>query len=517
MAKVYAARDMLDDGKKVALKLFEAGRLENEIVQEAFAREVRALKELQHPSIVQLLDWGIDHTCSFPYVVLEWCELDLSKCVLQSEGWDAFYGSYGRPVLDALAFAHSRQVVHRDVKPSNVLLDSENNVKLGDFGISKLRTWLEPGKTLAEFMSKPFCPPEIDDGSFSYTRDVYGFAAVAVDALSKTTLYTYEHLEAALHDIGLPEPVFDIFEHCLAKAPQVRPANAAVLLARLDAIQEERRVATRKPQTIYLELSSFAVNQLRADFPSESKDEIQTALAEDLDTVCGIAPYTSADQAVPGHYSLYGAGFSFHAALNQTGLPFLTIINARRSSPTLLEKRREFALLCVNKFVFVRPRDFIEANQHLLSLQEQVEAFQRELAEKAEKQKEEELFRTWSSVLRAKTELERRKERPIQYRGFSEKGNRIFFNLTGDVEEESAGQLRQVRAEKTVFVTGEVELVSGRQLTLYVTERFTERFRRWAHSISMCPPRLLPSTVNERLSTRFGLIVLSARICANSF
>jgi serine/threonine protein kinase len=86
MAKVYAARNMQDDGKKVAVKLFEAGRLENEIVQDAFAREVRALKQLQHPSIVQLLDWEIDDTSSFPYVVLEWCELDLSKCMLESEG-----------------------------------------------------------------------------------------------------------------------------------------------------------------------------------------------------------------------------------------------------------------------------------------------------------------------------------------------------------------------------------------------------------------------------------------------
>jgi len=474
MSKVYAARDMLDDGKKVALKLFEEGRLESEIIQEAFGREVRALKELQHPSIVQLLDWGIDDSSSSPYVVLEWCDLDLSQCVLESEGWDAFYRSHGRPILDALAFAHSRQVIHRDVKPANVLVDSAGNVKLGDFGISKLRTWLEPGKTLAEFMSKPFCPPEVDDGSLSYTRDVYGFAAVVVDSLSKVKILTYDQLESAVAEIGLPDGVLDLFELCLSRDPHARPPNAAVLLARLDSLQEERRALTCKPQTLYLELSGKAINQLREEFESESKDEIESILVEDLNTVCGVGPYSIDDKPVAGQYILYGATFSLHVRINQSGQPICTIISARRSSPTILEKRREFAYACSNKFAFGRPINLLEASNRLLTLQEEVEVFERELVQKAEKQKEEELFRTWSSILGAKTEFERRKERPIHYNGFSEKGNRIIFDLTSDTGEESAGHLRQVRAERTVFITGEVEQISGAKLTLYVTERFRD-------------------------------------------
>ena len=73
-----------------------------------------------------------------------------------SPGWDSFYLELGRPILQALAFAHSRQVIHRDLKPANILLDSSGAPKLADFGISKLKRWLEPSLTLNQFASMPF-------------------------------------------------------------------------------------------------------------------------------------------------------------------------------------------------------------------------------------------------------------------------------------------------------------------------------------------------------------------------
>jgi len=470
MAKVYPAVDAHLDGKKVGVKIFERGSIEENILQEAFNRELRALRELRHQNIVELYDWGKQEDTGLPFLVLEWCEKDLSKYALALEDWDSFYRNYGRPVLEALAFAHSRQLAHRDVKPSNILIDSAGQPKLTDFGISKLKTWLEPGVTLGTFQSIPYAPPEADDGAYSYTRDVHGFAAVVLDCLTNVKLHDRDSLLAALDQVTIPDPVRDLLECCLSNDPQERPLNADVLLAKLDGIQESRHAEIARLEPIYLELSAHAVVQLRCEFPAESKDEIQAALLEDLETVWGIEPYSpQGGTPVAGHYSVYGSQYSLHVATHQSGLPILAVVNARRVSPTLLEKLRDSTFLAGCRFVFGAPHDLISANKSLKELLLQVDFHQSRLRAYAIEQREFDLFRSWYSILKAKTDMERRREHPIGYSGFSTDGNRITFDLAETVGEEIVGQTRQVKEDKLVFVTGEVAEVTARTLALYVS------------------------------------------------
>ena len=109
---------------------------------------------------------------------MEWADQDLGRLLAQSPiaNWEAFYRSIGIGVLRALVYAHSKAAVHRDIKPSNILIDGQGQPKVCDFGISKIRNFLAPGVTLAQFASMPFAPPELDDGTHSYSRDVFGAA-----------------------------------------------------------------------------------------------------------------------------------------------------------------------------------------------------------------------------------------------------------------------------------------------------------------------------------------------------
>ena len=106
--KAYDIRECTD----VAVKLFRKGDLEDDVLYEAYDREVRALRALRHPHIVELRDEGIDSATGSRFLVLEWMQSDLSAAALKSavQGWDSFYTEIGRPLLKALAFAHSRQV-----------------------------------------------------------------------------------------------------------------------------------------------------------------------------------------------------------------------------------------------------------------------------------------------------------------------------------------------------------------------------------------------------------------------
>lgn len=109
--------------------------------------------------------------------------------------------------MEALAFAHSRGIVHRDLKPENILTDSAGTPKLADFGISKIRTLIQPGLTLNQFASRPYAPREDDDGTYTYTRDVYAYAALVLSCMTPLRLVTYEDLDRALDQVDVPPDV----------------------------------------------------------------------------------------------------------------------------------------------------------------------------------------------------------------------------------------------------------------------------------------------------------------------
>ena len=226
-------------------------------------------------------------------------------------------------------------------------------------------------------------------------------------------------------------------------------------------------------ECLYLDLSQKALSSLRPDFSSALKDEIQLQLADDLNSVCGIRPYTSeSHEVVEGHYVLLSASFSCHVATGQNS-PFFIVHGVRKLSPSLLERQREDVYLTNHRFVFGKPPDEIKSKRILLQLQEQIEIHQHNLMRKIAERREQQLFSVWSALLKVKTDLERRREQPIKYKGFSIKGNRIVFTLVKAIEDPIIGQQRQVKEGKTTFVSGEVEDVSGDSLTLYVPYRLS--------------------------------------------
>ncbi len=182
LSNVYSAVD-IDSGRKVALKVFRNTGFEDALIEESFRRETAALSSLRHPNIVEWYDSGQAADTAEYYIALEWIPQDLhSYCEHQVlDTWDAFFSTIGAGILEGIAFAHSRGVVHRDIKPTNVLITNDGIPKVCDFGISKLRSYLEPGVTLAQYASAPFAPPEADDGSYSFSRDIFAFATLAVN------------------------------------------------------------------------------------------------------------------------------------------------------------------------------------------------------------------------------------------------------------------------------------------------------------------------------------------------
>lgn len=474
MAHVYRARDYNREERLVAVKEFKHGQIEADIIAESFRRETQALQELKHPGIMELLDSGKDETTGNYFLVLEWMDKNLETLLKESppDGWDSFWEAVALPVLEALAFSHSRSIIHRDIKPSNILVGSDGKLKLADFGISKLKSYLQPSITLKDFVSRTFTPPEPDDGSYTYTRDVFSFGVLVLKCLTNITLTEHNDIPRALEEFDAPPEIREIIERAVSLDPAERQHNAEVLLAELNSIQEKRsQTHSVKKRDCYMKLTTTALNNLQ-NLLDSPQNEIQKIILEDLNSGCGILPYqksnaaNQANESSEGHYSIFGFSYRYHVAVDRD---CLVIINAQDFSSAILEQKRERAWIPPYEFKFGRPLIRSEAEEVIRELQFSVEEHEANLRQTRAEEEKQRLFRVWLDILRAKTDWEKNREKPIKYTSVIPDGNRVTFELSELPENDLAGQPRHVTDSKGFsIVKGDVEEVIGDKLVLYV-------------------------------------------------
>lgn len=471
MADVYKATDYQRDGCQVAVKVFKHGQIEDNILTESFRRETQALRELKHPSIVELIDSGRDKLTGEYFLVLDWMERDLAALLDEAplEGWDSYWEKLALPILNALAFSHERKCVHRDLKPSNILISADGRLKLADFGISKLRGYFRPTVTLREFVSRPFTPPEDDDGSYPYTRDVFSFGVVTLKCLTEIELVDYSSIQRAIADLDAPPEIIEIIERSIATDPAERQSNAEVLLAELDAIQQKRsRSQLTRKYTCYLQLTRNAVKNLQNELQM-SEEEIEKVLLEDLNTGCAVAKKVgdrNNGRSSDNQYSIFGFSYRYLVAAEQD---HLVIINAQSFSSAILEQNRERSYQPLYEFRFGRPLVRWEAEDVIRELRLSVEEHEANLRQSRAEEEKQRIFRIWWDILRAKTDWEQRREKALKYLTFSPDGNRVIFQLAELLEDDIVGQTRHVKNSKGFsLLGGDVVEVVGDELHLYV-------------------------------------------------
>jgi superfamily I DNA and/or RNA helicase/tRNA A-37 threonylcarbamoyl transferase component Bud32 len=477
MADVYQASDMLDDLRRVAVKEFKHGQIEADILAESFRRETQALQELKHPGIVELLDSGKDETTGNYFLVLEWMEKDLATLLKESppDGWDSFWKAVALPVLEALAFSHNRRIIHRDIKPSNILVGSDGKLKLADFGISKLKGYLQPSITLKDFVSRTFTPPETDDGSYTYTRDIFSFGVLVLKCLTNIELTDHNSIPSAQKAFNAPPEILEIIERAVSLDPAERQPNAEVLLAELNVIQGKTKTGAIKKPPCFLKLIPKCLNRLKSEIEISSEVEIENLILDDLnnESGCGIRPYKFKDDADDpsreDHYEIYGVSYRYHMKVDQNRGNHLVIFNAWSTSYSQLEQRRERAWNLSYEFKFGTPLNLYEAKEVIQKLQDAVIEHEADLKEQEDEKEKQRIFQVWWDILRAKTDWEKKREKPIKYTSVTRDGNRVTFELSELPEDDLAGQPRHVTNSKGFSILGgDVEQVISDRLTLYV-------------------------------------------------
>jgi len=184
---VYKAKDRVN-GDILALK---KTRLEGEDegVPSTAIREISLLKELPHPNIVSLKD--VIHKDQKLWLIFEFLDQDLKK-YMDCVGHDLhpmLVKSYARQMLEGLAFCHSHRVLHRDLKPQNLLIDRKGKIKLADFGLA--RAFAPPINTLThEIVTLWYRAPEVLLGCTRYSCgvDIWSIGCIIAEMVTRSPL-----------------------------------------------------------------------------------------------------------------------------------------------------------------------------------------------------------------------------------------------------------------------------------------------------------------------------------------
>ncbi|MBC3985825.1 Stk1 family PASTA domain-containing Ser/Thr kinase [Streptomyces sp. AC536] len=246
MATVYRAVDTRLD-RVLALKVMHPTLATDDAFVERFIREAKSVARLDHPNVVGVFDQGTDGT--YVYLAMEYVAGCTLRDVLRERGalQPRIALDVAEPVLAALGAAHLAGLVHRDMKPENVLIGDDGRVKVADFGLVRAVDAATNTSTGAVLGTVSYLAPEqIEHGTADTRADVYACGVVLYEMLTGAKPHTgttpaqvlyqqlHEDVPAPSRSVpGLAPALDDLVAEATARDPEQRPAGAVELLGLL--------------------------------------------------------------------------------------------------------------------------------------------------------------------------------------------------------------------------------------------------------------------------------------------
>ncbi len=305
MADVFRARDLLLD-RLVALKLLFPELSTSEAFVERFRREATAAANLSHPNIVSVFDWG--RTDSSYFIVMELVDgQTLGNLIRESGPLDIDHAAaICSDVASALDYAHRHGVVHRDIKPGNVLIASDGHVKVADFGIARAQSASEDLTQTGSVMgTATYISPEQAEGKQLDGRsDVYSLGIVLYEMLAgKPPFLGDSAVSVALKQVketpvmlstirsDIPAPLEAVVSKALAKDAANRYASAQDFRADLLRFMQRRPVNASRDQRLLADASQSDTTRMMDEIAANTQARLTATLPRsDSTTVIPITP-----------------------------------------------------------------------------------------------------------------------------------------------------------------------------------------------------------------------------------
>jgi len=246
-------------GRQLAIKLFRPELAIGE-ARERFLREARVVGQLTHPNVITLHDMGIEESTQTPYLVMEFIDgtpLDrlLEKGTLplpRACAWIAH-------AAEALDVAHTRGVIHGDVKPANILITTDGKVKLTDFGMARVAK-RDTGDSPLLGTPAYWCPEQIMGRPQDARSDIFSLGVVLYEMVTGTRPFEADSLQGVCNRVlsstvtmpsqlqPVPASFDEIIAACLTKNPEARLSSGEELAQRLYPLARHKIVVSAAPQ-----------------------------------------------------------------------------------------------------------------------------------------------------------------------------------------------------------------------------------------------------------------------------
>ena len=335
MGIVYLAKDPLI-GRLVALKTIRIGAHadddETKEFQQRFIREAQAAGILNHPAIVTVHDIGRDEETDTSFIAMEFVEGQNLKEVLSQGRALSFemIADIVAQVAEALDFAHAKGIVHRDVKPANIILLEGNRAKITDFGIAKIASGAANLTSTGQFLGTPnyMAPEQIKGAPVDGRTDIFALGICLYECLTRRKPFGGDSLTSIsykivhepfppLHEINpqIPDGYDEVVANCLAKEPGKRYQRARDLAAALRAVLRGDR--PMRPIDPMLAEETMVT---RGDRDSRSSAPMPTVEVPFPEAVSSEAAGTYAHAPTHGtsHGTSHGGTQSVHSATHAT-------------------------------------------------------------------------------------------------------------------------------------------------------------------------------------------------------
>lgn len=292
MANVYLANDLILD-RKVAIKVLRGDLSNDEKFIRRFKREALSVSNLSHPNIVEVYDVGEED--GNYYIVMEYIEGKTLKQLLQKRGALTLPEVIDimSQLTDGLAHAHEAYIIHRDIKPQNIMIEDNGMIKITDFGIAMALNSTQLTQTNSVMGSVHYLPPEQANGKGSTIKsDIYSLGILMYELLTGSVPFkgdtaveiALKHMKEKIPSIRkqnptIPQSVENIVIKATAKNPKNRYDSVREMYSDLQTAMErtnEKRIVFEYPENDLEETKVIApIKEPKkvVEKPEESKEE----------------------------------------------------------------------------------------------------------------------------------------------------------------------------------------------------------------------------------------------------